>query len=69
MEEKFLKCNGIGENHCPLWSVIPFAEEYKNKLVSYSFGMILRESCWNENLLKDAGMYLTYEPNMHKSML
>lgn len=44
-------------------STHPFVEESKKKLVSYSFGVILRESCWNEDMLQDEGIYLTYEPN------
>ncbi|KAI5676191.1 hypothetical protein M9H77_07141 [Catharanthus roseus] len=46
-----------------------YAEEYKNVLVNYSFGMRLRENCWDENLLKAAGFYVAYDPNIEELSL
>lgn len=43
-----------------------FAKEYKNKLVTYSLGMVLGESSWNESLLKSVRIYTCYKPNMHE---
>lgn len=53
----------------PNYEVYPrfqYIEDYKNILVRYSFRMRLRKICWDENLLKVAGLYAAYEPNLEE---
>lgn len=43
-----------------------FIEEQAQKLIQYSFGMILREGCWDEKMLSYAGFYSPEESDLHE---
>lgn len=43
-----------------------FIEEYKDKLIAYSFGMILREGCWDERISTAADFYSAQEIDLHE---
>lgn len=43
-----------------------FAEEYRKRLVDYSFGMILREGNWDEELMEAAEFYAKEDVDLHR---
>lgn len=43
-----------------------FIKKYKDMLIAYSFGMIVREGCWDESTLAVAGFYSTYEVHLYE---
>lgn len=46
-----------------------FAEDYKKKLVDYSFGMTLREGNWDEKLMEAGGFYTNEYVDLHQLSL